>query len=280
MEQPQGDEQPRDEVLVRKAFAAALQTGRPDWDKMTLGVLKNRMIDASGGTFDEQQQGYPSFTAFLRATTRDVVVDWDVRPPIAQLTPAARAAIADGEPDPRALRSPSRRIRPDLWRAVIDYSSGATHFWDATARTAVHTGPGEEPPADALRLPTLEKNEITTWRREFATGALQDEPEFQDELERWVEEGLPTAALPQAMRGRWNRFQTDRVVARLEEWFGEHALAQPELWELPGRQVPPRPSGLRDVVRKCVDAMTPAELSRLSIPATVVARLLRAEADE
>jgi hypothetical protein len=65
---------------------------------------------------------------------------------------------AEDEPTKGQLRPFHQpdQVRPDLWRAILDYSSGSKYEWDAaaaSAKTVTDEGPGPF-------LPTLSQNDL------------------------------------------------------------------------------------------------------------------------
>ncbi len=73
--------------LIRAAFAKAQESGRPDWQRMTVAVLKNRILDLTEGTFRESDYDYgaSTFQEFAR-NHGDILAFDDTRtPPVAIL---------------------------------------------------------------------------------------------------------------------------------------------------------------------------------------------------
>ena len=51
--------------LIVSAYERARSSGKLDWNKMTMAVLKNRLLDLTQGAFDETTYGATSFTDFV-----------------------------------------------------------------------------------------------------------------------------------------------------------------------------------------------------------------------
>ena len=53
-------------ALIRDAFEKAKASGSPDWHRMTVAVLKNRILDLTQGLFKESDHGATTFQDFVR----------------------------------------------------------------------------------------------------------------------------------------------------------------------------------------------------------------------
>jgi hypothetical protein len=179
------------------------------------------------------------------------------------------AATAESVSEPKL---PQPDIRPDLWEAVLDFTSQNRYIWDAAEGRARAALPAEQ----GLQVPTITAEELDGWRREFSEQQRSaDEPTLK-QLERWRDSRLPTLALPPASRGLWNKYLKDHVRQRLERWFEENHLGS-----IPTRQITAgKPASddevqkLRDFVIRCVQQMSRAELEELRIPPTSIMRVL------
>lgn len=248
---------------------------------MTVAVLKNRILEQTNRTFSETSWGAPSFRAFLALYSDLVAVDSTTRPATVEL----RETGADRAPSPSSDTSaqaplpqvsvPGRQIRPDLWDAVLDYSSGIVYVWDADQGLAL---PGDLASDDRPQLPTIDPSILSDWRRAFAARLAEPEEPLRHDLQQWADGALPSAALPAASRRLWNGELKHRVLERLAEWFEERSIYPPEdlvIATSNARQPSSsRPDELRDLVLRVVRGMTRAELEELRFPA---AALLRAK---
>ena len=252
--------------LVRKAFEMARLSGKDPWDSMTIAVLKNRILTISGGKFNEGQFGVPSFRAFLALHVPSVItIDDSRRPSVVTLSTAETGQSEHDGPS-------YSKIRPDLWRAILDYSSGRVYVWDdheGVARVAVEH---DERP----RLPTASAEEFAAWRQDFAVNhqsALSGEPLLR--LQRWAGEGLPTLFLPAHVRLLWNGDLKKRVESRLREWFAEREFQPPANLVFLQPATPTKfndASQLRRFLIACIEGMSEEELRSLQIPAASALR--------
>ena len=102
---------------------------------MTTAVLKNRLLDLTGRAFDEAAYGATSFMDFVLRNKETLAVDHSTVPPLVEL----RNAASSRQPSDEAVdvKAP-HRIRPDLWKAALDYSSGTRYVWDVARRSGAH----------------------------------------------------------------------------------------------------------------------------------------------
>jgi hypothetical protein len=264
--------EPRD--LIRRAFFAARDSSKKaDWYQMTAGVLKNRIRQLTAGSFDEADYSATSFTAFLRAFPDLVEVDAVARPPRVVLKEYAPAENVTAPVKPR--RRPG--IRPDLWQAVVDFSSGIQYVWDHHAGRA---RPRNEATAENLQIiPTVTRDELRDWRTKFvASNPLTREHAESPQVKTWIERGLGTSALPPTLRAPWNQEMSRLLEQKLRGWFAEMHLEPPaDLVE----QAPTEAKiasdldDLRSIAIEVVTHMTADELRGLSFPSEAVLRALR-----
>lgn len=271
-----GDLRARGRELILAAFAKARESGKPDWRAMTTAVLKNRLLDVTDGAFDEADWGATSTQQFVRGFPELLQIDTSTRPATIRLLEAAEPAPT-GEPILLVPLGPRRQIRPDLWRAVLDFSSGSTYIWDG--QNAIEL---PDPPASSLDtrhvLPTLSSEEFQQWRNEFVASRSDDPPPIRASLETWREQGRGTRSLPPQLRHAWNAEIKRRVLERLIAWFDEEGLELPsDLVESTDDEHERTPDlrALRAYVHRCVDLMTRGELEGLQLPAGVAARVNR-----
>ncbi len=248
--------------LIEHAFAQARRSGKPEWWVMAIPVLKNRLLQVTGQTFKESDFGASTFREFLQNNTDVLEIDDSFLPGAITLKSAERV------PQSHGISSPQRnRIREDLWRAILDYSSGNRYVWDADISAAAIAPDGSEGPF----LPTISPGTMTGWKGEFLA-SLAENPE-DGRLKAWETQNLPTAVLPPELRLQWNRFLKHKVQSTLKEWFLGHDIPLPLLVH------PAIPSANRDetelfreFVIKCIAQMSKEELEKLSIPSSVAFR--------
>ena len=254
--------------LIEQAFEQARRSGKPDWWLMTIPVLKNRMLQITGRKFREADYDAKSFREFLRNAAD--LIEIQEAPPPGQVTLRSAAAAESPSSEPR---SPQPDIRPDLWEAVLDFSSGVRYIWDAVQERARVANANED--ERDLQLPTITAQEFDGWRRDFADQYRPtDEPTLK-QLEHWRDLRLPTLALPPACRGLWNKYLKEHVKQRLTTWFGDNLLGDVPSSPIPRRQAPDDGlQTLRDFVIRCVQHMSKAELEDLRLAPTSVLRSL------
>lgn len=247
--------------LVTSAFEAAHESGRADWQVMTAGVLKNRILQATAREFDESTFGVGSFTRLLHLIPDLVELDDTARPPLvrllAQMPPATGGGNVVG----------MGRLRPDLWDAVLDYSSGGVYIWDGAR--AVNVGANEA--EGRLQLPTITSAVMAAWRRDFA-----DKHQERD-LDEWVERRLGTMALPADLRRSWNLTLKSKVLEILKQWFVEQGLQLPadassDPTARPSAKDSHEAEELRRFLLRCVAVMRPSELRAMQVPVAVALR--------
>ena len=166
-------------------------------------------------------------------------------------------------------------IRPDLWNAVLDYSSGKLYVWDG--QSAIVAANEQDP---RPRLPTIAGDDFQRWKSDFAARYRAD-PTLEPRVASWSANNLPTAALPKQLRGPWNAALKQHVRERLERWFAERESEnRPADLVVPSAQETPSDSPeqhrlevVRALMAECVYGMSWKELSELKIPATALARL-------
>ncbi len=152
------------EKLVVAAFAQARRSGKVEWDRMTTAVLKNRLLALTDGAFRESDYGASSMVDLVSSMSEIVVIDISTAPATVSLVGGRSIPGWDTTTSASTLRPPTEgdRIRPDLWRATMDYASGYSYGWDGSEAKVF-----EEPSEEIETLPTLTSDEIRLWRQEF-----------------------------------------------------------------------------------------------------------------
>jgi hypothetical protein len=265
--------------LVVRAFLMARQSAKkPDWTRMTTAVLKNRLLTLTHGDFSEQHYGVASLAELLEPFRGDLLtIDTSVRPVVVEIR-TERLYAERGTPIQEFLPGVSTEIsqvRADLWRAVLDYSSGRQYVWDPVEQRA--RAAGDNTVALPI-LPTVARKDFAGWRVEFV--ALHDAE--LDEKERaatikWRDAGLATRLLPRKLQPLWNAELRSRVVERVKSWFGEQRLELPIDLTSAARQPDEKADveALRSLIIDCVRVMTGRELRELRLPPAAVLRLRR-----
>ena len=261
--------------LVRQAFEQARLKGKPDWHQMTAAVLKNRILEITDRRFEESSYGAETFIAFVDQVADLVTVDRTVVPPIIELKEPETNALERADESSGTGR---RRIRSDLWRAALDYSSGTEYVWDAADGRARPRQIGDECPLISTVMPTTHQR----WQREFAETVRTSAtimPEHQEQVEIWATDQLPISKLPQPLIPRWNAFLVDKVHRHLLRWFDKSQLDPPgdlssEIADPTARRTSEN-EALRRLVMRVVGEMTDRELEQLDLPARAVLRATR-----
>jgi hypothetical protein len=264
------------EALIRRAFDTARLAGKPEWDRMSVAVLKNRILDLSNRAFDEAAFGAASFREWLALFEDVLEIDATRRPAWVRLIDAHGVAESSVAPTPPALVLPPRwRIRSDLWRAVTDLGADGDWYWDGEA--AFFHPDALEDAEGAHELPTLTSDDLRALRSAFAH-RLRGPDRTSEPLQRWVSELLPDSVLPAHLRGQWVAALKLGVLRRLRTWFDAQDLRAPadlveESTRGPSRDDPL--DDLRSLVMKCVRVMTRSELEELRLSPSVLLRATR-----
>jgi hypothetical protein len=231
---------------------------------MAIPVLKNRILLLTGGQFRESEFGASSFRQFLSLLPTGIVtVDDSQAPGFVDL-------VLNEVKNSPSDRSHHTRIRSDLWRATLDYSSRQRYVWDSTLKQATPAKADDAGPF----IPTISEDEFNRLRHSFVEAHLATEKGAEDRIKRWAVEGLPTAFLPARLRPLWNIELKKQVEERLKPWFTENHIEPPSDFSYQW-QVSASRSGsdqLRQFVMSCIRAMTDEELAELRIPAKVAMR--------
>jgi hypothetical protein len=236
---------------------------------MAIPVLKNRLLQMTNREFSETAYGAQTFRDFIDMHKETLRVEESPHPGFVVLM-SAESEFEAGDVSPRRVPD----VAPDLWRAVLDFSSGNKYVWDESKRAARHAAEGE----DGLTLPSLTKEEWDTWREEFVREHPPEEEEESAKLvDVWRTKRLPTKALPLALQKVWSSYLKGKVQARLTSWFAENHLAEPRREEVSARVGTPdqQVEQLRRFVITCVGRMTRQELEELRISPAVALRAVK-----
>ncbi len=234
------------------------------------------IFDITNGAFQESDWGATTIREFVHQYPEIVDLEFSIRPPTLRLLESAEPTAAPESANLIRL-GPQRRIRSDLWDAVLDFGSSNVYVWDKGSAIPV---PSDAHRADDPRpvFPTVTKDEFAVWRAEFVATHDDSSPPILAALETWRDQSLGTRSLPPQFRGVWTAEIKRRVVERLVPWFTAHQLEPPpDLVETvePDRVVDSDVEALRQVIVHCVEVMTRAELEGLLLPAAAVARARR-----
>lgn len=230
---------------------------------MSVAVLKNRLLDLTERSFRETDYGASTFQEFVRLHDDILELDTTTTPPVATL----RGVSVESLP---SLELRSLRIRSDLWMAVLDFSSGNTYVWDPVQRLATSAD------VSGPEIPTITTDTFNQWKRAFASTVDDVDDAVSDErLSEWTKHRRPASFLPPPLRQRWMGHLKAAVQEHLVAWFNEQDLEPPsDLLKPSDTGGASTPSGhLRKRLIDCLLTMTPQELERVQIPASVLLRL-------
>ena len=213
--------------LLERAFMAARDSGKPAWNRMLIAVLRNRLLQLTNRSFKTQDLGASSLVELVSRYGDLVAIDRTVKPLVIEWRGPITA------PDPE-----SGRVRADLWRAILDLSSGLQYEWDVAAgyaRPVPHADP-------AHRLPTVDAATLVTWREAFADAHAATLPDVaaRDQLRAWVGAGVGRRGLPAALSRSWSDHLKREVVARLTRWFQGSGHEAPDLFGAPIEEPVPK----------------------------------------
>lgn len=255
--------------LIERAFGLARESGKTEWWAMTIPVLKNRLLLLTKNAFKESDFGATSFRDFLSKASDIVRIDEAPLPGFVILKSAAPERWEQSSTN----KFRGERVRADLWRAVLDYSSSRRYVWDTSQQVARPASSDE----DGLILPTISAVDFDAWRAEFVASYKPPDAGVAKLVEEWSKKRLPTGGLPASLRPLWNNFLKHKVERRIQRWFETNSIKAPEIIE--AGQVP-RDSEreveeLRQFIASCVSIMSIKELQDLRISPSTAMRILR-----
>ena len=248
--------------LIRRAFDNAKGSGRPNWYRMDVGVLKNRILDLTDRGFRESDYGVPTFMEFVRSHSDILELDETRRPPAVTLK-------GMHEESESASESARTQVRPDLWRAVMDFAGEVRYVWDNDEGVAK---PASDCAADGPVMPTITVEQFTKWKKAFADSV--DDAEQDARFKDWAENLRPANFLAGRVRHRWNEHLKKEVENHLSAWFQQQKLpVPPDLLETSHGANRSPGDELRRRLIACVRSMTRDELERVQIPSSALLRV-------
>ncbi len=256
--------------LVSDAFDSAREGGKRDWDSMTIAVLKNRILGLTSGAFKEADYGASTFREFVKLA--DSIVELDTLRKPAQVTLRTRPQANTDNPAATVPAQPRGRIRPDLWQATLDYSSGASYVWDVDRGIA---RPASADDSFKHKVPTITREKLREWQRDFLSNMPPaTSPREESQLVEW-QQRLSPKLLPSRLRGPWNGHLRAEVEKHLREWFAEAELSPPTDITIATQrnQEDVALDELRRVWVRHIGVMTREELLQLQLPMAAVLRL-------
>jgi hypothetical protein len=206
-------------LLLERAFWSARVSGRPDWHRMIVAVLKNRLLQLSDRTFREQDFGAASLLELTARYPDLVAIDRSAKPVVIEWIGPRTLGADTGQ---------TRRVRSDLWRAALDFSSGLEYEWNTAAgdaRPVEHADPGR-------RLPTVTPETLARWRAAFVVDhAPAVASGDRERLQQWAVQAFGSQGLPRPLRARWNEHLKHQVIGHLTVWFAASGQPVPDLFE-------------------------------------------------
>lgn len=256
--------------LIVSAYEQARSSGKPDWNKMTTAVLKNRLLDLTRGAFDETAYGATSFTDFVLGNDDILHLDRSMLPPMVELLEAAHPS----QPSTAAIEITGRcRIRSDLWKAALDYSSGVRYVWDAVKSSATPFEGSDDKPFISPATSELQSD----WRKQFKADVIATLTSDESvKVDHWIDQNGASSQLPSRLKSRWNGFFCENVRQHLLRWFAESKIPAPSDLTLSNTGKASitwsETEALRKLVLSVVRQMTRQELSSLALPSEAVLR--------
>ncbi|MFB0834957.1 hypothetical protein [Arthrobacter halodurans] len=179
-------------------------------------------------------------------------------------------------------------LRPDLWRAIQDWTDGVRYAFDRTTKTTEQFVGGV--PSGSVEVPSVDKATLIEWMNQFASRPLG---ELNTQLAEALREDDPVSAFHGVIRGdssvkrRWNRRLRSGILDTAVAWSTRNAIPRRDiftsipaptsssavaptgLYASPSVAVSPTPPvdvDLRRRILSILDSMPLHELLRLPIP--------------
>lgn len=251
MEMESKDKKLEIEALIASAFKAARDKGKPDWKKMKLAVLKNRLLQLTNHEFSEQHFGFENLWELVPTLSPLVTLEGDV-------------AVYNGGELSDAEPVESRRIRSDLWELLTSSTPHGACIWDISQKRVI-----EGPVENGVPLPVLDPTERQKWMKEFTSAYGPS-----DQLKKWLEDGSGSlVGLSQQMGYKWINFSKKQISQLLTKWATSNSIPIEQIFQPPNQGVStPDSESLRKLVTAIVSIMTNEELADLRISPQVILR--------
>lgn len=250
--------------------------------------LKPRLQALSNGEFAETRLGFPTFKAFLEAANEAGIVelrrtpsDLMVLPRITEADSAVRAT-----PSATVQIGPGQRIRPDFWRAWVEWSPDLKRFYDRSADRVVFlldTENADEPehvattrkqmtqrPDRYVAIEPLGATATVEAMRTFASG--WDDTTERDAMLQALGAAEPEKAALAFTRflrvrtriaGAWHLTRMQQVAQSIAEWAVEHGVATNYLLDASSGR------------RSAVTAVSPLSLDEVALRSRIVSAVQR-----
>lgn len=189
-------------------------------------------------TFSQDRTPFAGFRNIIDSAVADGLITSERGASDFELKPAASA------PPGAALTvgKPRTTLRPDLWRALLDWTPNARHGYNRRTRI---TSTVEDPlPADMVRVPSVSRDQRVVWMTAFT----QEEPDLtvRSNLLEGLGEDDPASGFMSAVRSsttlerRWKRALRGHIIARADEWANDNEIQLEDIY-LPARQTAAAP---------------------------------------
>ena len=200
----------------------------------TAAGVKSEMRRLSAQGFDESRLGYPRFRDFLQEAQRlgAVVV-------VAPSSPGRDAIVAlPGDALPPTVKR--KLVRPDLWRAFIDWTPGMLRVYDRSTDRAVcvSTEPAPLEPtynteirdqvkrnsAGFIQITPVSPDEQMEWAKSFVETLASGSDSAAEQLASALDQPKPLGAftalikLDSQLAGDWARWRETRLVREIRAW--------------------------------------------------------------
>jgi hypothetical protein len=168
--------------------------------------------------FEERALGFRRFSEFVAATGAAEISD--VGGADILIAPKMNgSSTASGARD--------RRIRPDFWRAFLNYPvAGQARGYDAASDKIV-VAPADSLPPAVVPIEPVSKDQQLEWRREFAKDA--PEGHWLRQLKLEDQSGLRAFAdgiRNDPLRPKWNNFWLEKTTQTIRQWAEQHDVAE------------------------------------------------------
>lgn len=248
------------EQLLRDIFDERMRAGKPL--RITIAVLKNRLLDKTNRTFNESQYGASSIADLIKKFPHLISLDLSQNPPIVEWkseTVVPTVAIDEG-----------KRVRNDLWRAVM-YLHDKECEWNEETKSISQASPDSQ-----NKIPKVDRDKLIAWRKAFSDlqrPSIHDAHELQ-RLDKWSTDlKSVTPNLPKQLQRPWNDYVKKQVAAHIASWFSQNKYDPSSIWttdDIGSR--PGHVNDLRAFIHRCIDAMTESELNDLRLAPGVLLR--------
>jgi hypothetical protein len=123
-------------------------------------------------------------------------------------------------------------LRPDLWRALLDWTPNVRHGFNRVSKITISVG--ETLPDDTVLVPSVSRDERVSWMTSFT------DEEADLAIKSSLADGLvsedPAAGFMAAVRTsitlqrRWKRVLRAKILARAEQWAAENTIPQDDIY--------------------------------------------------